>query len=178
MARVYVGGLSGSGKSTACKAVARKLGISYLTGSEIMMRSAGVATREDLDRLPEDVKNDLRLHSFESYYQKTPDLIINGHFYLTGTDIKYFDAYVLVEVDTERLIGFRQNDETRQRSLEPSVIDQEKAQLENRVDKLVSKFGVKIIRIKNNGTLGELANSIEGVYLSYVSTKTKILRDR
>ncbi len=173
MARVYVGGPSGSGKTVACKTVAQELGISCLTGSEIMMRASGVSTRDDLEQLPESTKNELRLHAFESYYQSTPNLVIDGHFYLTETDIKYFDAYLFVEIDSERLIEIRNSDDTRQRSTDRSVIDQEIVQLHERVDKLESEFGIRVIRIKNDSTMDELTRSIEGAYLSAFSDETR-----
>lgn len=173
MARVYVGGPSGSGKTEACKRVAQALGISCLTGSQIMMKAAGISTRDELNALSEEKKNDLRLHAFETYYQSTPNLVIDGHFYLTETDIKYFDAYVLVEIETERLIEFRKQDGARQRSVEGSSIEEETSQLHQRMSKLEDEFGIRVIRVKNDSSLEELARSIEGAYISACSDETR-----
>lgn len=174
MARVYVGGPSGSGKTAACKIVAQELGISYLTGSEIMTKAAGVSTPKELELLPENIKNNLRLNAFENYYKSAPDLVIDGHFYLTETDIRYFDSYLLVEIEPTRLIEFRKGDrEIKQRSINSLSIQNEMAQLQERVEILESKFGIRVIRIKNDSTLNELTKSIEGAYISACTGETR-----
>lgn len=161
-----MGGPGGSGKTVACKLVAQELSISCLTGSEIMMNAAGVSTRDELDALPENVKDELRLNAFEAYYKATPNMVIDGHFYLTEKDISYFNAFVLVEVDLERLVRFREDDTSRKRSIEPLVVQEEITEVNDRVHNLESKFGVRVIRINNDNTLEDLQRSIEGVYIS------------
>jgi len=174
MARVYIGGPSGSGKTAACGLVAQELGISSLTGSQIMMQAAGISTRSELENLLEETKQDLRLHAFEDYYKMTPNLVIDGHFYLTEIDIRYFDAYVLVDIDTPRLIEFRMADGARERSLDPLDIAKETQELHQRVEKLESDFGIRVIRVKNEGTLEELSRSVEGAYISACPLETRV----
>ena len=165
MPRLYVGGPSGCGKTLACKSAAQKLGITYFTGSEIMMKAACVSTREELNALFENIKEDLRLRAFEFYYQTTPNLVIDGHFYLTETDISYLNSYILVEIDPERLIKFRKIDLTRERSHNSISIETEIAELEARVCKLQSDFRIEVIRIKNDGSLDDLVGSLEREYM-------------
>lgn len=173
MARVYIGGPGGSGKTQACNQVAQKLGVSFQSSSEIMMRAAGVSTRGELERLPEDVKNNLRLRGFEDYYKTVSNLVMDGHFHLTATDAEYFDAYVLVETDIDSLIEYRRKDRSRVRALDRSVVEDEMARLEERVSNFESQFGIKVFRVRNDGTLDQLTRSIEGVCLSAISDETK-----
>lgn len=173
MARIYIGGPGGSGKTVACELVSEDLGISHLAGSKIMMQAAGVSTQEELEALSNDFQDELRLNAFEANYQNTPDMVIDGHFYLTERDIDYFDAFVLVEVDPERLVRFREVDVSRKRSTDISAIKKEISEISERVHDLESKYGIRVIRIKNNASLEDLQRSIEGVYISSASDETR-----
>lgn len=173
MTRLYVGGPSGCGKTVVCKNITNNLGISCFTGSELMVKAAGVSTKDELDLLPEDIKNDLRLNSFKKYCESTQDLIMDGHFYLTENDINNFDAYILIEIDQETLINFRSKDETRQRTVEPIEIETEIIQINKRVQDLENQYGIKIITIKNNDTMEHLSKNIENIYLSLSSIETR-----
>jgi len=167
MPRLYVGGVGGCGKTVACKKVAAKFpGVVSLTGSEIMMRAAGVHTREELEQLPEGTKDWLRATAFEEYYKRYPDLIIEGHFFLTGVDIPYFDEYVLIEAALSDLIRFRLLDPLRKRDIDPENIRQEMQAIEGRVNRLEKEYGIKVVRIKNDSSLEDLAEKIERIFIS------------
>jgi len=177
MARIYVGGSGGSGKTAICKLIAERLNIPVLTGSEIMMRAAGLSSREDLAKLSEEEKQRLRDSAFEACYQSAPELVIEGHFFLTGKDVRYLDAYILIETDEERLVEFRKNDSNRARSLDIEEIRKETLKMEGRISNLETEHGIRVIRIKNDGDLEDLAESVEVVYLSLGSRETRAEMD-
>lgn len=165
MPRVYVGGVGGCGKTVACKAFATKHpDVSCLTGSEIMMKAAGVGTREELMNLPDEVKEPLRARAFEAYYQSNGQLVIDGHFYLTGTDIRYLDAFILLEVDLPKLTLFRIGDSSRARSLKREEMQSEITLMEERVRHLERTYSIRVIRINNGGSIDDLVTKIEQVY--------------
>lgn len=165
MARLYIGGPSGCGKTAAIKIInSRYSHISCLSGSQIMMRAAGVLTREELNLLPEAKKNTLRETAFSSYYAAAKNLILEGHFYLTEIDARFINSFVFVEASADSLIRFRKSDESRIRSTENSDISEEFAGLEKRIKDFEDKFRVSVVRIANDSTLDKLVSKILALY--------------
>jgi len=161
MARLYLGGPSGCGKTLAIKQINDLYPhISCLSGSQIMMRAAGVLTREELNLLSPAKKDVLRETAFSSYYAAAKNLILEGHFFLTETDARFIDSFVLVEVSVESLIRFRNSDSSRIRGIDLDDITQEVEVIEKRVFDFENKFEIKVVRISNDSSLDKLVSTI------------------
>lgn len=173
MARIYIGGLSGCGKTEACRRFSLENNrVVNMTGSEIMMQAAGVKTRDELANLPEKIKENLREIAFTKYYSSNPNLIIDGHFYITQHEIDYLDAFVLIEIDNQKLIRYRSNDEGRIRSLNIDDITQELTLLNQRISEAETRYNIEVIRINNDGSLIDLVEKISQVYSRYGMLKS------
>jgi len=164
MTRLYVGGVGGCGKTAVCRLLSSTLGVKHITGSEVMMRTAGVKSRDDLENLPEEIKARLRDTAYEEIYQQNTSLLVEGHFYLTETDANYLTSCVVIETDPEQLRLFRLRDSTRKRSTDKDAIVEEIAAFEGRVASFSKSYRLPICRIKNQGTLDELARGLEALY--------------
>lgn len=116
--RLYIGGASGCGKTTLAQACSQILRVPYFTGSAVMVKVAGVMTREELSELPGEILEDLRCCAFKNIYLKHSDMILEGHFFLTATDAEYLDQLLLLQPSPETIVAFRQSDSSRLRPLE------------------------------------------------------------
>ena len=165
MARVYIGGIGGSGKTRVTRLLAERIeGVSTLTGSEIMMRAAGVSSREELRQLPEEQKERLRISVIPALYKSHDQLLAEGHYYLTREEIDCFDAFLLVEAPVERIVEFRRSDVTRVRSLEPEAVLRERQEMTERIKLLETRHGLQVVKIENGSTLDDLAEKVRSVY--------------
>lgn len=165
MARLYIGGPSCCGKTSVIDKINNLYPhISCLSGSQIMMRAAGVLSREELSLLPEDKKDFLRETAFSSYYTAARNLILEGHFFLTEIDAKFLNSFVYIETDVKSLIRFRKLDKTRARSVTRNDILQEVSDLDGRVKEFESQYGIKVIHVLNDSILDKLVSRILTLY--------------
>lgn len=167
MAKLYLGGPGGCGKTTVCeRMVALHPKIRLVSGAEVMIRTAGVLSREELETLPEDVKDVIRNTAFTEYYKGANNILAEGHFWLTKEDAMYFDAFVLIETPIDLLVRFRSQD-TRLRSLDPGLIACEIGDLESRIAKLQTQHAIHITRVGNNSSIERLLEQVNDLYMSF-----------
>ena len=136
------------------------------------MRAAGVRTRAELELLPETEKQRLRATAFVDYYRSSPNLLAEGHFFLTEEDVRCFDALLLVDAPTLKIIEFRREDNTRNRSLDHKEIDKERREISQRVRDLEHNYGIKIKSIENTGTLDDLTEKVRKTYQNCIGKET------
>ncbi len=165
MARVYIGGVGGSGKTRVTKLLAEQIeDVSILTGSDIMMKAARGNTREELRQLPNKTKEKLRISVIPGIYRSHAKLIAEGHFYLAREETECFNAFLLVEAPVEKIVEFRRLDVTRGRPLEPEAIVREKVEMSTRIRLLEDNYGLQVVTIENDGSLGDFDRKVRKVY--------------
>lgn len=165
MTKIYIGGVSGCGKSIVAQMMKDKYPtINYLAGSEIMMKAAGLSSREELDKLPEEIKNRLRVTAFQSYYSQECDIIAEGHYNLTDADIKLFEVFILIEATPQFLLNLRKSDKSRKRPITIDAIQNEIDQMRRRIQECRNKYKIKIIQVDNMGSLHDLFVQIERIF--------------
>lgn len=160
MFRLYIGGASGSGKTTISKSVAQLLGIPYFTGSSIMMTSAKVQSRDDLARLPKEYLDNLRKTAFRDIYEQHPVMILEGHYYFTDVDAEYFSALALIEASGQTILGYHLNDPARKRTLEQEAIEKDIVQTRGRAINASRSYNLPLTVVRNDGDVQEATEAI------------------
>jgi broad-specificity NMP kinase len=176
MPRFYIGGPSGCGKTAAIKIIKEKFPwISCQSGSGVMMKAAGVTSRKELEQIPEIYLQNLRKLAFKKYYQTEPNLICEGHYFLTDTDFKYIDKFFLLEVPIEKLVEFRLLDSTRSRSTIMSEIEEEINDLNKKVESFEKRFKIKVIKLSNDSSLENLVSKVMNFYFKSSTSRKPII---
>jgi adenylate kinase len=165
VSRYYIGGASGSGKTTVSKIISKTLNIPHFTGSTVMMIAAGVSNRNDLSKIPEDQLNLLRETAFLETYEKNPDMILEGHFFLKKTDVNYFNQLILIDASTETILKYRLNDPTRERDLDLNLIKKDIEETRERAINASKKFNIPLKIINNEDEIYKLAELIQNAFL-------------
>lgn len=172
---VYVGGVPGSGKTSlisACTYIAITKGLAWehTVGTLIMCELAGVATVEELRRLPESARSALRpIMNERIYYQDRLDpytvRICDGHFYfydVTGNehgtrsiqpgDPEQMKGFILIKASSKNILERRIRDKSHRsdRQLNKELIQQEIKMEEAIAKQQAEKLNIPLLFVENN----------------------------
>lgn len=177
---IRIGGIPGVGKSSIINTVSElshdlKLPVERVKGGDYLLRLAGVATYDELRKLPEEYRASLRPDMYRLMYEddrKDPSIIRlrDAHFSLLEegqTKIVEFpnqveDKYqlhnlVLVVADPETILARRKQDIGRSdRSLDIAKIEYEQLIEEEVAKRQASELQMELIIINNSGILNEV----------------------
>ena len=166
MKKIYIGGVSGCGKTTVSELFKIKhKNFLHLSTSEEIMKQGKISTREELLSMSGEKLEKLRKEVFLPFYRKNKNIIVDGHYFLDQEDINYFDVFILIEIRFNKLIELRKIDPNHYRSNNIDDIKNEIKQMKDRVNQLENSFGIKIKKIYNDGSLEKLGGDIENILI-------------
>lgn len=176
MARIYVGGLPGSGKSKAGQYVVNTdPRVKVVVSSDLFMEFLGVTDRTKLKDVPKDEMKEMKRTKLVEFIKANPNLIMDGHYNLTDEMVSLFDSFVFINVDPEKLLEFRHNDSERGERLKDSeVIASERDKYLSKLSSAEDKYGIKIVHIKNDGSIADLGEKLLAAYrIADIESETK-----
>jgi adenylate kinase len=158
--RVYIGGVSGVGKSCIGRRLASLLQVPHITGSSVIMQEFGAKDHLELAGLDLSGQGERIRSAFVRTYQTTPSLVADGHYRLDPEEIPFFEAFFLLSALPERLIALRQGDQGRVRACTSQDIQREIQEVEARAATLESSSNVAVHRVLNEGTEIQMAEAL------------------
>jgi adenylate kinase len=172
--RIYVGGVPGSGKTSTLKKISElNSDISVISSSKLLQEALGLSNKEDLSHCPVEELNNIRNIAIPGFINNHTNVVIDGHYFLTEKVAGLFDGFVYIDIDLETLIQFRKNDlEFPNRSIDRVEVLKEITDYKNRLVEKENCFHLKILHIKNEGTIEDLAIKILNYYY-YFEQKSK-----
>ncbi len=175
MPKIYIGGVSGSGKNSVGRLISQKdASIVSVSSSDLLMKDLGITDKADFKKIPNDELERARREVLPDFLNKHENVIMDGHFNLTRQLVDLVDAYVLIEVTPEKLLNYRNSDlERNDRDKSEDSIREDLLKYEQKVRDQEQKWGIKVIRIPNDSSLEVLADRILDVY-HQSETKTEI----
>lgn len=174
MARIYVGGINGSGKSSVGRIIAENnRGIMAVSSSDLLLNYLGLTSREELRNMTEERLQEARERALPDYLRTHNDVIIDGHFNLTEDLTSLIDGFVFIEIPAERAKEFREKETILRpdRKIDISSIKEEISRYEQKVREQEIKWGIKVKRIENNGSLSDLARVVADYYNEILESK-------
>ena len=158
--RVYIGGVSGVGKSCIGRRLASMLRVPHITGSSVVMQEFGAMDHSELAGLDLSGQSERIRQAFVRTYQNTPSLVADGHYRLAPEEIPFFRIFFLLTALPERLITLRQGDPGRVRACTHQDIQREIEEVEARAAALESSGDVMAHRLLNQGTEIQMAEAL------------------
>ena len=165
MSRIYISGVSGSGKTAACRLLIQQHSeINFINSSQLLLELTGLKDSRQLKDLSPSILENIRQNIFPKTFNQYPNLIVDGHLNLIQEMVNCFDTFINIEAQTEKILSNRNSEPQRIRSTEIADIDSEINQYRNKLELMKSKFNIKPITIHNEGSLEDLANRIYAAY--------------
>lgn len=161
--RVCLVGVRGVGKTTMVRAVLPRLpSVDHVVGSAVLRELAGEAFAR-FDHLPPEVKDGYRRRAIawmeERQAREGKTILCDGHTSLldestgrvgavfTEEDCRFFRELILIEAPSEIILARRAGDNTKRRSLEPSVIAAEIAGEQETAARIAREWGLTLHRL-------------------------------
>jgi shikimate kinase len=145
MTAIYIGGLSGIGKTSVGNEFAKKVpGFRFIDGSDVFrigtgQEPPGVASLPQLKALNDELLLGI-LHA-------EGKLVLAGHFFISQHLLAEFDLICFLSVPSKVLVARRAHDEFRQRSTEIKVIRREFMEMYTRLCSLIEHCDIPCLLI-------------------------------
>lgn len=168
--KIYLGGVSGVGKTTIIRAFAVKhREYIALSGSEIIMEAYGLSDRSMIKNI---VVEDTVL---EKAYSKHSDLIIDGHFFIGRAEQNSIDVFIFVISDVDTISRRRILDRSRERST--SIVDIRREMFETFQRAKQSNVSPVFV-LDNNENIDVTLNKLDSIILFALNLKRFDLAER